>query len=194
MDLLKVTPTDTELLPMGADSVSEHGGSVAEGQLFVALSEEALAGADGPRTMRFDGVIQDLPLLILVYSGSSHSFLSSHVAAKLQGVQRLSGSITVQVANGGIMHCSTHLPAAVWRIQDCSFTSDLRILPLQHFDLILGMDWLESFSPMKVHWKLKWMSIPYGSSTVLLQGLLPLVPTNTLVQICKFQCLISLPS
>jgi len=70
-------------------------------------------------------------------------------------------------------------------MQDCSFTSDLRILPLQHFDLILGMDWLESFSPMKVHWKLKWMSIPYGSSTVLLQGLLPLVPTNTLVQICK---------
>ena len=83
------------------------------------------------------------------------------------------------------MHCSTHLPAAVWRIQDCSFTSDLRILPLQHFDLILGMDWLESFSPMKIHWKLKWMSIPYENSTVLLQGLLPHVPADTLVQICS---------
>lgn len=58
----------------------------------------------------------------------------THIADKLQGVQQLSGSIQVQVANGGIMHCSTHFPAAVWMIQNCSFTSDLRILPLQHFD------------------------------------------------------------
>jgi len=92
-------------------------------------------------------------------------------------------TISVQVANGGILHCSTHIPAVVWSIQDYSFSSDLRVLPLKHFDLILGMDWLESFSPMKVHWKLKWMSIPYANSTVLLQGLMPHVPANTLVQI-----------
>ena len=87
MDLLKVTFDDNELLPIGTDSVSNHGGSVAEMQLFVALSEAGLAGADGPKTMRFDGVIHDLPLLILVDSGSSHSFLSTHIAGKLQGVQ-----------------------------------------------------------------------------------------------------------
>ena len=81
----------------------------------------------------------------------AHSFLSSAVAAQLPGVQRLSDAISVQVANGNVMHCSTHLPAAVWKIQNYHFSSDLRILPLQHFDLILGMDWLESFSPMKVH-------------------------------------------
>jgi len=149
----------------------------------VALSKEAVAGADGPRTMRVDGVIQDIPLLILVDSGSSHSFINASIADKLQGVQRMPDTISVQVANGGILHCSTHIPAVVWSIQDYSFSSDLRVLPLKHFDLILGMDWLESFSPMKVHWKLKWMSIPYANSTVLLQGLMPHVPANTLVQI-----------
>ena len=73
------------------------------------------------------------------------------------------------------------LAAAVWLIHDHSFSADLRVLPLQHFDLILGMDWLESFSPMKVHWKFKWMTIPYSSSSVTLQGILPLVPADTVV-------------
>jgi hypothetical protein len=30
-------------------------------------------------------------------------------------------------------------------------------LPLSFYDIIVGMDWLERFSPMKVDWKLKWM-------------------------------------
>jgi hypothetical protein len=122
------------------DSALDHGGSAAEGQLFVALSAEALAGADGPRTMCFEGAIHAIPLLILVDSGSSHSFISSKIAAKLLGIQRLTAPISVQVANGEILQCAAYLPGAVWTVQDIRFSSDLRVLPLQHFDLILGMD------------------------------------------------------
>jgi len=168
IDLLQVSNLDADLSPPHTEAVSDHGGSLAEGQLFVALFAEALAGSDGPHTMHFEGTILDIPLLILVDSGSSHSFLSFAVAAQLPGVQKLSDAISVQVANVNVMLCSTHLPAAVWKIQNYHFSSDPRILPLQHFDLILGMDWLESFSPMKVHWKLKWLSIPYQNSTILL--------------------------
>jgi hypothetical protein len=52
-----------------------------------------------------------------------------------------------------------------------SFQSALKVPPLGSFDLIIGMDWLEAFSPMKVHWCNKWMAISYGSSTALLQGI-----------------------
>jgi hypothetical protein len=31
------------------------------------------------------------------------------------------------------------------------------------------MDWLENLSPMKVHWKQKWMSIPHQGSQAFLQ-------------------------
>ena len=149
--------------------------------LQLSLSQDALAGADGPKSMRFLGSIQGHELLILVDSGSTHSFLSLSIAAQLSRVQSLSQPIQVQVANGAILQCSSHLPAAVWLIHDHSFSADLRVLPLQHFELILGMDWLESFSPMKVHWKFKWMTIPYSSSSVTLQGILPLVPADTVV-------------
>jgi hypothetical protein len=53
----------------------------------------------------------------------------------------------------------------------CTFTADLRVLPLHSYDMILGIDWLEQHSPMHVHWKQKWMSIPHHGSQAFLQGI-----------------------
>jgi hypothetical protein len=33
------------------------------------------------------------------------------------------------------------------------------VLPLPAFDIILGMDCLKAYSPMKVDWKQKWLLI-----------------------------------
>ena len=46
------------------------------------------------------------------------------------------------------------------------------------------MDWLESFGPMKVHWKQKWMSIPYQGTSIILQGLVPELPEHYVVEVC----------
>ncbi|KAF0896451.1 hypothetical protein E2562_024315 [Oryza meyeriana var. granulata] len=40
----------------------------------------------------------------------------------------------------------------MWWIQGFSFRSDVRILPLGCYDVILGMDWLERHSPMQIDW------------------------------------------
>ena len=58
--------------------------------------------------------------------------------------------MSVRVANGDVMQCSTFLPGAIWTIQQYQFHHDLRVLPLTAYDIILGMDWLQLFSPMKV--------------------------------------------
>jgi hypothetical protein len=67
---------------------------------------------------------------------------------------------------------------------DFSFQFDLRVLPLSSDDIINGMDWLERHSPMRVHWEHKWLEIPYGDQTISLQGVLPLLPDEVLVQLC----------
>ena len=60
----------------------------------------------------------------------------------------------------------------------------MKVIPLSHYDIIVGMDWLETFSPMKVHWKQKWMSIPYQGTSVILQGLVPELPEHSVVEVC----------
>jgi len=70
-----------------------------------------------------------------------------------------------------------------WETQGCTFTSDVKVLHLQHYDMIIGMDWLEAFSPMKVDWKNKWLVLPYHGSHALLQGVVPAVPEGSIVEV-----------
>jgi hypothetical protein len=59
----------------------------------------------------------------------------------------------------------------------------MKILPLVHYDVIVGMDWLEACSPMQVDWQHKWLLIPRGPNQVLLQGELDALPPSSVVQI-----------
>jgi hypothetical protein len=55
--------------------------------------------------MFMSGVIQDISVCILVDSGSSHTFVSADIAAKLTGVSPVLSPIVVQVANGAVLSC-----------------------------------------------------------------------------------------
>jgi hypothetical protein len=115
--------------------------------LFMAVSKDVVAGTEGPRTMQLQGSIQKFPMSILVDSGSSHTFISKRLADHLSGVTPLQHTVNVQVANGGLLQCDSYIPNGIWFVNEHSFTSDIKIIPLEHFDFILGMDWLEQSAP-----------------------------------------------
>jgi len=157
----------------------------SEPQVFLALSQCALTGSSAPRTVQFSGTVQGLPVHILLDSGSSTSFISESVAAQLSQVSVKRSSCQVRITGGGTLTSAVILLAVQWSIGQVSFTPDLRVLPLTAFDMIIGMDWLESFSPMHVHWQLKRLVIPYEGSTVLLQGESVDAPSQLLLQVCS---------
>jgi hypothetical protein len=130
---------------------------VADGQLFSTLSVSAITGAVSPRTMSFSGTLAGVQIRILVDSGSSNTFISPDLASHCSNIQQLDPPLKVQVANGEVISCSSVVPTATWSIQDCHFTTALKVLPLSNYDMILGLDWLELHSPMKIHWAHKWL-------------------------------------
>lgn len=98
--------------------------------------------------------------------------------------------MSVQVANGQVLRCLSGIPNAVWSMNSIEFQATLRVLPLPSYDMILGLDWHEQFSPMKVHWQQRWLSIPYKGSTVILCGDLSALPVVSVVQVCSVQTLV----
>jgi hypothetical protein len=149
----------------------------------LAISLAAARGMESKQTMKFQGLIQDNSVRVLVDSGSSHSFISSHVATQLSGISDMPCSMMVQVADGNRLICSKQLLGARWSVQQCTFTTDFRILDFSAYDVIIGMDWLCANSPMKVHWEHKWMIIPYQRSPVLLYGLSATIPPGSVVEL-----------
>lgn len=150
-----------EALQLDEMAEQESLKSEPQEQLFMAVSVAALSGSEGPRTMRFQGEIQGKSISILVNLGSSHTFIGEDLAACLGGVSQIPRVVVVQVADGATLQCKLQLLQANWSVQGCVFESDMKVLALKHYDMIVGMDWLEKYSPMKVHWKQKWMVIPY---------------------------------
>lgn len=165
--------------------------SLPNDQLFMTLSTAIVQGSTSARSMVLSGYIQNVPLKVLVDSGSSYSFLSMTIAQQLSGVSELSANLKVQVANGNVLQCTSHLPQAEWSVCGVTFHSDLKVLPLSSYDMILGMDWLESHSPMKVHWQQKWMIIPYQDSSVLLYTSLADLPVGSLLQVFSLDLVIA---
>jgi len=53
--------------------------------------------------------------------------------------------------------------------------------------MIVGMDWMQHYSPMRVDWLQKWMVIPYHNSEVTLFGMLPELPAGSVLQVCSVQ-------
>jgi hypothetical protein len=56
-------------------------------------------------------------------------------------------------------------------------------LPLSSIDLVLGMDWLQKYSPMHVNWCNKWLCIPYNGDLVCLSGAASSFPLGAWVEL-----------
>jgi hypothetical protein len=99
---------------------------------------------------------------------SSRSFINNKWLLLLEGVQLLPQAISVYVANGQTLKCSHQTLATPLTLSGVSFIADLKFLPLPSYDLVVDLDCLARFSPMRVDWANKWMLIPYHGATVYL--------------------------
>jgi len=70
------------------------------------LSAVVHSGAASGKTMQFQGSIQGHPILILLDSGSTNSFVSSSLSDRLHGISDLLNPITVHVADGNSVMCT----------------------------------------------------------------------------------------
>jgi hypothetical protein len=78
--------------------------------------EAAVQGVESPKSMRLIGQIQGCSIVILVDSGSSHTFIIAAVADGLSGLSSLHRMLPVQMANGARVACNTQLIGAVWTV------------------------------------------------------------------------------
>lgn len=148
---------------------------------LLALSVHAIQGTTVAQTMHLQDVIQGYAVLILVDSGCSCSFISSSVVSHLLDLLQLHVFFQVKVANGQTLQCQSELARVPWSIQGQQFTSTLKVLPLQSYDMILGMDWLEQYSPMDIDWQQKIIRFHMDDQLVTLCGVVPSMASDSVL-------------
>lgn len=132
--------------------------STDSGEDLMELSLAAIQGTACVQTVLMEGKINQRSVVLLIDSGSSCSFVSHSLASMLPDWSPLPQLVQIRVANGTILMCTHELQQCPVYVQGHCFTINLKILPLQSYDVILGIDWLQQHSPMEVDWKEKWLS------------------------------------
>lgn len=105
--------------------------------------------------------VQGRNVAFLLDSGSSNSFISGKLAAHISGHIPLTHPRRVTVGGGGILQCTHYMPNCPWVCDSCEFSTSFKILPLQSYDGIVGMDWLSSHSPQVVDWNQNWLAFQH---------------------------------
>jgi hypothetical protein len=158
---------------VGSTEAENEQSSLQEdsGEDFMFLSVNAVLGTEAPQTVKLLASIFTKKVIMLVDSGSSSSFISDRLANSHPNLIPLPTPVQVRVANGQVISCTHELPQCKVQLQGHCFYIDLKVLPLNWYDIILGMDWLSSHSPMHIHWQHKWLTFQSNGKEVVLQGL-----------------------
>jgi len=119
-----------------------------EGELL-EISLHAIVGAPAPKTIRLTGSINHLEVVILIDTGSTHSFLDPNVAKKAKLPFHETNMLSVKVANGDSIPCQGYCAAVQVFMQGYSFNPKLYLLTLGGCDLVLEVDWLRLLGPIQ---------------------------------------------
>jgi hypothetical protein len=91
-----------------------------------------------------EGTINNQPLVILIDSGASHSYVDPRVVESLHLMRsKHEKSWLVQLATGTKRKVTKLVKSCSVDMKGMSTKSELNILPLGSYDCLIGMDWLD---------------------------------------------------
>ncbi|XP_035551066.1 uncharacterized protein LOC109020622 [Juglans regia] len=151
---LEATEETAEEITMVADTPSE-GDSKQKGVVVEPeISLNAITGTPSSKTMRLKGWIGCIQVVLLVDSGSTHSFVDPSIAQIAKLV--VDKELAVKVANGQLVQGLGHCSKAKIKVQGC--------------DVVLGVDWLETLGTIAWNFHELSMKFLYLGKNVELLG------------------------
>ena len=115
---------------------------------FCQLSLSALSALDNDSCIKIRALVQNKVMLLLLDSGSTHSFVSSSFVARAGLSTVPIPPKQVKLPNGDILTCDRMVPKLTWWCQGHTLAADMRVLDMDVYDGILGYDWLQLHSPI----------------------------------------------
>ncbi|KAJ3709255.1 hypothetical protein LUZ61_012960 [Rhynchospora tenuis] len=105
-------------------------------------------GMEGTQTLKFKGVIKQLPILALIDSGSTHSFIHPSVVHLIELPTIPSPPMLVKTASGSKLLSDLKCQTLQFTLHNHQFEGEFRVLEVQGYDIILGMDWIAMVGPV----------------------------------------------
>lgn len=143
-------------IPQGSCSVLEYFG----GHTSVS----------GGKTLKLEGFLAHIPVVILVDSGATHNFISSKLVHSLGLIITSFQGIRIQLGDGYKVLITQQCCNISVSLGTCSFLINALVFDTGDLDMVLGMDWLQSLGEVTHNWQDLWMRFVHDGEWVTLNG------------------------
>lgn len=132
----------------GTDQLLAEKLQIDEVKTASTISYNALSGGCSSTTLRFTGLVLGKEVQVLLDGGSTHCFVQTRIANFLNLPIESITPFSVLVGSGERLPCSGIARAVTVVIQGHSILVDFYVLPLQGWDMVLGVSWLATLGPV----------------------------------------------
>lgn len=168
---------NTELL-----EVEEQTELVNEQELsdtYFQLSTQAVKGHFSPQTLKFQGSIAGLHIMVLVDTGSTHNIMQPRITHHLNLKTTPINHFSVVVGNGSHLQCEGIYNNLEILLQNKRFSLPFYLLPIEGVGIVLGMDWLRTLGPIQADFSIPSLTFQHHTKPITLIGDPNSFPTHT---------------
>lgn len=137
--------------------------------MIPCISLNALEKVNEFYTYRVTSKVDRLLLFIMVGLRSTHNFLDSRAATRLQCELSTIKPIIVETTNRGTMLCVSVYINFNQKMQGVCFNTNVFIMELKNYDMILDIQWLETLGNIVSNYKDLWMPFSWQSKEVTIK-------------------------
>ncbi|KAL4284928.1 hypothetical protein GQ457_16G014540 [Hibiscus cannabinus] len=167
--LQTLSPEPSDSSPL-SDAILADKLSPQEVQAHSSISYNALAGGYSVSTLRFTGTINGKSVQVLLDGGSTHCFIQTRVAQFLHLPIEDTPPFSVVVGSGDRLLCTGVVRQLPLVIQEHTLYTDFYVLPLQGWDLVLGVSWLATLGPVVTNYATSRFEFQSKGTNIVWQG------------------------
>jgi hypothetical protein len=163
IDDMEAGEEEAKILAVEVEEEEEDGGEMSILDLHHLAHETH-------QTMKFQGMIHGVEVLVLVDSGATHNFISQKLVHQMDWPVEPTAQMKVKLGNG--FQIATQ--GVCRRLEIC--VGDLKINPEMHLfelggiDVVLGIEWLKTLGDIITNWRQQTMSFWKDKAWVTLKG------------------------
>ncbi|CAJ2679642.1 unnamed protein product [Trifolium pratense] len=123
------------------------------------------------KTVKFQGQICGVPVLILVDSGATHNFISQKLVEKMGWEVEETPLMNIKLGDGSQTNTKGVCRNLDMQIGDFPLSPAVHLFELGGIDVVLGIEWLKTLGELIVNWRQQTMSFWINKRWVTLKGI-----------------------
>lgn len=138
---------------------------------MMSFSNMAQESQEKPQTMKLQGTINGVPILVLVDSGATHNFIDHKLVQRMGWEVEDTPRMTIKLGDGFQTHVRGRCKQIRLELGDYHLNCAPQLFELGGPDVVLGIEWLKTLGDTIANWHTQSMRFWDGQRWVKLQGL-----------------------